>query len=64
MNSGNQFGAVIQPELYAWFSVNFGRQYTPWFSVRAGSDLFYAAGAGVAAGFDPNSFQFGIRHAF
>jgi predicted porin len=29
-----------------WGAVNFGRQYTPWFSARAANDIFYTAGAG------------------
>lgn len=29
-----------------WGTVNFGRQYSPWFSARAGNDIFYTAGAG------------------
>jgi len=29
-----------------WGSVNLGRQYTPWFSVRAGNDIFHTAGVG------------------
>ena len=30
----------------SWGSVNFGRQYSPWFSTRAGNDIFYTAGVG------------------
>ncbi len=29
-----------------WGSIDFGRQYSPWFSARAGNDIFYTAGAG------------------
>lgn len=29
-----------------WGAVNFGRQYSPWFSARAGNDIFYTAGVG------------------
>jgi predicted porin len=29
-----------------WGSVNLGRQYSPWFSVRAGNDIFHTAGVG------------------
>lgn len=30
----------------SWGSVNFGRQYTPWFTTQASNDIFYTAGAG------------------
>ena len=30
----------------SWGAVNFGRQYSPWFSTRAGNDIFYTAGVG------------------
>ena len=30
----------------SWGSVNFGSQYTPWFSARAANDIFYTAGSG------------------
>lgn len=30
----------------SWGSVNVGRQYTPWFSMRAANDMFYTAGIG------------------
>jgi predicted porin len=30
----------------SWGQVNFGRQYSPWFSTRAGNDIFYTAGVG------------------
>ena len=30
----------------SWGSVNLGRQYSPWFSMRASNDIFYTAGAG------------------
>ena len=31
----------------SWGSVNAGRQYTPWFSLRAANDIFYTAGIGT-----------------
>ena len=30
----------------SWGRVDFGRQYSPWFSVRAANDIFYTAGVG------------------
>jgi len=30
----------------SWGAVNFGRQYSPWFSARASNDIFYTAGVG------------------
>jgi len=35
-----------------WGSVNFGSQYTPWFSARAANDIFYTAGAGSNYNFE------------